>query len=243
MQNNIHKSLIRDFYRRAVNQGDLAFADQLIADDYIQHSQAIKAGKAGIMEALQMMKQMPKPPATSTPFFRLIAEGNFVVTNLSFDWGGKQKIVVDLFRFENGKAAEHWDAVQDQPETTANGHALMDGPMPIEDAGLTVRNKKIAGDFYQRIFIEKHLKELPDYVAADLIQHHPGITLDGLRNFFDQNVDSVVIARIKNIIAEGDFVVIQSEGSVARKPTLFYVIFRLSAGKVVEQWEISQQID
>jgi predicted SnoaL-like aldol condensation-catalyzing enzyme len=122
MQTNIHKSLIRDFYRRAVNQGDLAFADQLIADNYIQHSPALKPGKGGLMEALQLMKQMPKPAATSTPFFRLIAEGDFVVTNLSFDWGGKQKVVVDLFRFENGKVIEHWDAVQDEPATSANGH-------------------------------------------------------------------------------------------------------------------------
>lgn len=238
----LHKSLIRDFYRRAVAQGDIAFAEQLISDTYIQHSSALKPGKAGVLEALNMMKQMPKPTSTAKPFMRLIAEGDFVVTNLSFDWGGKQKVVVDLFRFENGQVAEHWDAVQDQPEITANGHAMMNGALPAEDTPLSATNKKIAVEFYRQIFIGKQLQSLPEFVVTDLIQHNPDIAngLDGLHTYLDSA--KLSISKIHQTISEGDFVVIQAEGLLAGNPTMIYEILRFSQGKVVEQWTVKSKL-
>ncbi|MFE2217386.1 hypothetical protein ACFW93_36400 [Streptomyces canus] len=32
--------------------------------------------------------------------------------------------VFDIFRFQYGKIAEHWDAVQDVPETSANDNTM-----------------------------------------------------------------------------------------------------------------------
>ncbi|GAB3794210.1 nuclear transport factor 2 family protein [Spirosoma humi] len=233
-----HKSLIRDFYRRAVAQGDVAFAEQLIADNYIQHSTALKPGKAGVLDALNLMKQMPKPTSSKAPFMRLIAEDEYVITNLSFDWGGNQKIVVDLFRFENDQVAEHWDAVQDQPEKTANGNALMDGPLPIEDATLTATNTTMAVEFYQRVFIDKQVQALSEFVADDLIQHNPDIAngLTGLRTYLQ--AATLAMSTIHRTISEGDFVVIQAEGQLAGKPTMVYEIFRFDQGKIVEQWTV-----
>lgn len=238
----LHKSLIRDFYRRAVAQGDIAFAEQLIADTYIQHSSGLKPGKAGMLEALNLMKQMPKPASTATPFMRLIAEDDYVVTNLSFEWGGKQKVVVDLFRFENDQVAEHWDAVQDQPETTANGNAMMNGPLPAEDKTLTAINRKIAVEFYQRIFINKQVQTLPEFVAADLVQHNPDIAngLFGLHTYVSS--DALSISKIHRTVSEGDFVVIQAEGQLAAEPTMVYEIFRLDQGKIVEQWTVKSKL-
>ncbi|WP_041616831.1 ester cyclase [Spirosoma linguale] len=241
-QQQINKSIIRDFYRRAVAQGDIAFAEQVIADNYIQHSPGLKPGKAGVLEALHLMKQMPKPPATSTPFMRLIAEGDYVVTNLCFNWGGIQKVVVDIFRFEHGKVAEHWDAVEDQPATTLNGNAMMDGPIPVDDLALTTSNKAIARDAYQQIYIDRQRHRLPDFVLPDFIQHKPDIAdgRAGLSDYLSQNSSSLSINRILLIVAEGDFVVIQSEGIANGKPAQFYEIFRLSESKLAEQWSVNR---
>lgn len=240
----VNKSIIRDFYQRAVGQGDIAFAEAVLADDYIQHSPAVKPGKAGVIEALQYLKQMPKPANPAQPFMRLIAEGDYVVTNLCFEWGGKQKVVVDLFRLHNGKVAEHWDATQDQPETTLNGHAMMDGPREVEDTDLTQANKKIAEAFYQRVFVNQKLDVLPDYVAPDLIQHHPEIDngLAGLEVYLQKQSGTVSIRKIHRTIGEGNFVVIQSEGQTEGMPCVYYAIFRLSKGKIIEQWSVNQLI-
>ena len=240
-QHEINKSIVRDFYRRAVGQGDIAFAEEIIADNYIQHSLMVKPGKEGLLEALHYMKQMPKPATTSAPFMRLIAEDDYVVTNMSLGWGDKQKIVVDLFRFENGKVAEHWDAIQDQPETSRNGNAMMDGPLPDGDSQFTAKNKAIVGEFYQQVFVNRRVDLLSDFVDSDLIQHIPEIAngLSGLKEYVGQNKDGSN-QKIHRIITEGDFAVVQAESQPMGKLAMMYTMFRLNKGKIVEQWGVKQ---
>lgn len=243
-QESINKATIRDFYRRVVGQGDLAFAEEIIADDYKQHSSSVKPGKAGLLEALAYMKQMPKQVTASKPFLRLIAEGDYVVTNMSFDWGGQQKVVVDLFRFQDGKVAEHWDAIQDQSESTINGNSMMDGPLPLDDAELTPVNKKFVSAFYQQVFINRDVSACRDFVASDLIQHIPEIAngLAGLTYYLRQQTDKWSVEKVHRFIGEGDFVVVQSAGHREQTPTMFYDIVRLNGGKLVEQWGVRQPI-
>ncbi|GAB4041704.1 nuclear transport factor 2 family protein [Spirosoma gilvum] len=241
----IHKSIIRDFYRRAVGESDIAFAEQIIADEYNQHSPTVKPGKAGLLEALTYMKQMPKPPAspnTSTPFMRLIAEGDYVVTNMSFSWAGKQKAVIDLFRFQNGQVIEHWDAMADQPEISLNGHPLMDGPQPSGTAAVAVENKTLVADFMQQVFINHRVEKLPDFVADDLKQHRPEIAngLSGLKTYLQEQPAQQTVENVLRIIAEGDFVVVQSSGMWQQKPTVFYDVFRLAGKRIVEHWGLKQ---
>ena len=241
-QEIIHKSIIRDFYRRAVSQGDLDFAKEIIADDYIQHSPMVKPGKEGLLQALAYMKQLPKPESTSPPFLRLIAEGDYVVTNMSFGWGDKQKIVVDLFRFRDGQVTEHWDAIEDQPETTRNGHVMMDGPLPGDMADLTETNKAIVVEFCARVLVENQLDALPDFVDVDLVQHIPDIDngLAGLKSYLQKESGRFFFEKVNHIIAESDFVVVQSEAKLEQKIAMVYTIFRLTNGKIVEQWGVSQ---
>lgn len=241
-QEVLHKSIIRDFYRRAVSQGDLDFAKEIIADNYIQHSPMVKPGKEGLLEALAYMKQLPKPASVSPPFLRLIAEGDYVVTNMSFGWGDKQKIVVDLFRFRNGQVTEHWDAIEDQPETTRNGHAMMDGPLPGDTPDLTKMNKAVVAEFYARIFVENQLDALSDFVDVDLIQHIPDIDngLAGLKSYLQQESGRLFFEKVNHIIAESDFVVVQSEAKLEQKRETVYTVFRLTNGKIVELWGVKQ---
>jgi predicted SnoaL-like aldol condensation-catalyzing enzyme len=167
-----------------------------------------------------------------------------VVTNLRFDWEGQRKVVVDLFRLQDGKVAEHWDAVQDEPETTLNGHPMMDGPVEIEDLDLTQANKTTAAAFYQRVFIDQQPDALADFVGADLRQHCPEIAngIEGLRSYLLRQSGGFRINQMHRVIGEGNFVVIQSEGLLEQQPAVFYEVFRLREGKIVEQWRVSQRI-
>jgi predicted SnoaL-like aldol condensation-catalyzing enzyme len=243
-QHSVNKTLIRDFYRRALGQGDIDFAREIVADGYIQHSPMGKPGKAGLLEALESFRNMPKPVATSKPFMRLLAEGDYVVTNMSFGWGGSQKVVVDLFRFENGQVIEHWDAVQDQPESTRNGNAMLDGDLEADTTKPTETNKGIVADYYERVLVQLQTDQLADYVAIDLIQHNPEIAngAAGLQAYFSRKANDFSVKKVHRIIGEGNFVVVQAEGLIAEKPTVFYDIFRLDGGKIVEQWSVNQAI-
>ncbi|GAB3249807.1 nuclear transport factor 2 family protein [Larkinella harenae] len=237
----LNKSIVRNFYQRAIAGGDLDFANQIIADNYLNHSPLVKPGKAGLMEALNYVKNMPKPATTAKPFMRLIAEGDYVVTNLSVEVGEKAKAVVDLFRIRNGQLIEHWDVIEDQPETSLNGHPMMGGAVEPADFGATARNKALVADFFQTVFVDRKLERLPDFVATDLVQHHPNIAngIDGLRHYLQRTGST---QRMIRIIGEGNFVVVQSAEFSDQRTGLFFDIFRLNDGKIVEHWSVKQTL-
>lgn len=242
-QNTSNKSIVRDFYRRAIGQGDIAFAEQIIADTYIQHSPMVKAGKSGLMESLTYLKKMPRAANPTKPFMRLIAEGDYVVTNTSFSLGGKQKAVVDLFRFQDGKIVEHWDAIQDQPEVSLNGNAMMDGDEEVEAGGVDKANKQLVTELYEQVFVGRKLDQLNRYVSSSLQQHNPTVAngITGLRNYI-ANGREVSYEKVHRVIGEGNFVVVQAEGKWYSQPAVFYDVFRVDNGKVVEQWSVYQTI-
>lgn len=242
-QNTSNKLVVRDFYRRAIGQGDIAFAEQIIADTYIQHSPMVKAGKSGLMESLAYLKKMPRPANPTKPFMRLIAEGDYVVTNTSFSLGGKQKAVVDIFRFQAGQIVEHWDAILDQPEVSLNGNAMMDGDEEVTAGDSDKANKQLVAELYEQVFIGWKLDQLNRYVSSALRQHNPAIAdgIAGLQNYLISDRE-VSYEKVHRVIGEGNFVVVQAEGKWHSQPAVFYDIFRVDNGKVVEQWSVYQAI-
>jgi predicted SnoaL-like aldol condensation-catalyzing enzyme len=115
-----NKELIEKFCARVFNGHDLS-ALECMRDDYIQHNPDCPQGKAGFTEFFQtIFKAIPdfrysikriiaeadsvwmycRVTGTHTggPWLDVAASGN----RLDFD-------VVDMFRIEDGKIAEHWD--------------------------------------------------------------------------------------------------------------------------------------
>ena len=54
-----------------------------------------------------------------------MGEGDFVLTISEGIWNEKRQAFYDLLRFENGKAVEHWDVIQEIPtEGLANNNGM-----------------------------------------------------------------------------------------------------------------------
>ena len=100
---------------------DLSVLDDIMRDDYIQHNDIAAQGKAGFIALFeQTFKAMPD---FKYQINRLVAEDDYVVaycttsgTHSGGDWlnipprGSKLHFdVVDIFRVQDGKIAEHWD--------------------------------------------------------------------------------------------------------------------------------------
>jgi predicted SnoaL-like aldol condensation-catalyzing enzyme len=57
---------------------------------------------------------------------RLIAEGDWVVVHNHHtrSAGDRGVAVIDIFRLEDGRIVEHWDVLQDVPESAANNNTM-----------------------------------------------------------------------------------------------------------------------
>ena len=111
--NNSNKKLVLDFYKQVVGGRNGDLIDRYISDNYIQHSPSMKDGKAGLHEAVEYLKLLPKPQEQKSPIVLAIAEGDFVMLLLDLNFMGKHLSVADLFRVVDGMVVEHWDAIQD----------------------------------------------------------------------------------------------------------------------------------
>ena len=95
-----------------------------IAEDYIQHNPGIDNGLAGIQAAVDYLISINNMFQYTT-IHKVIGEGNFVLTVSEGQWNGTTNAFYDLFRFENGKAVEHWDVIQPVPtDGLANNNGM-----------------------------------------------------------------------------------------------------------------------
>ena len=116
----------KDFVVKAVTElfsnKDLTAIDRYWADSYIQRNPGLASTSAVLKAALKDM------PANMTyEIGMVIAEGDLVAIHGRYTgWGPKPMIVVDIYRVENGKIAEHWDVGQDEVLETASGNPMFE---------------------------------------------------------------------------------------------------------------------
>lgn len=108
-------------------------------------------------------------------------------------------------------------------------------------------NKKIVSDFYQEIFGDKDLSAVDRYIAPEYIQHNPSVP-DGAEPFreaakgwFEGAPRTKV--DIQHIAAEGDLVFIHIKNTNPDGSLQSVIdIFRLADGKIVEHWDVMQDV-
>ncbi len=112
------------FYQKAYAGGPRGAVEQYVGDDYIQHNPLVGDGKEAFIAYFERMAR--EYPDKSIEFVRSVAEGDLVALHTHQTWpGGVEYVTMDFFRFdENGKIVEHWDAMQEIPEESANGNSM-----------------------------------------------------------------------------------------------------------------------
>jgi predicted SnoaL-like aldol condensation-catalyzing enzyme len=110
-------------------------------------------------------------------------------------------------------------------------------------------NKTLVTAFLRMLFQDKNVdKALQTYVDKNLIQHDPYLP-DGsaaMADFYGPYLEQHPQANleIKRTIAEGDLVVVHSLFKESPEDTgqAIVDIFRVQNGKIVEHWDVSQDI-
>ena len=119
-----NKKIVIDFYEKALNQKDFEAAAQHFGPRYIQHNPLVPDGPDGLKRLVTLLKE--KFPNSKSEIKRAVAEGDLVVLHVHSTRapGERGRAIVDIFRLENGKIVEHWDVIQDVPETAANSNTM-----------------------------------------------------------------------------------------------------------------------
>ncbi|MEM8891214.1 MAG: nuclear transport factor 2 family protein [Bacteroidota bacterium] len=112
-----NKSLVQTFYKEVLGNRNTDIIDSLISENYIQHSPMVKDGREGLREAINFLKQMPEPKEKKSPILFMMAEGEFVWVFLQVEMMGKKLAIMEIFRVEEGKLTEHWDATEEIQES------------------------------------------------------------------------------------------------------------------------------
>lgn len=108
-----NKALVRKFFQTVFNEHKVDEGLELLSDNYTQHNQMVPGGKEPMREAFKKGIE-----TVSTEIKQLIAEGDRVAVfhHIKFEPDSLGATVIDIFRIEDGKLAEHWDVMSPVPE-------------------------------------------------------------------------------------------------------------------------------
>lgn len=117
-QEQANMKLVADFYAEldaagpALKQKIRGIAEKYLQPDYIQHMEQQGAFGPGREGFIRMLDQVPAGPLPPAKLLVLTAQGDLVVQVTSRSMpGGKDAYIFNMFRVQDGKLAEHWDAM------------------------------------------------------------------------------------------------------------------------------------
>ena len=123
-QAEINKQNVIEFYNLALNQKDFNAASKYLGTRYTQHNPNVADGREGFKAIIEYIRD--HYPNSHSEIKRAFVEGDYVILHVHLvrDPGTRGKAIFDLFKLEDGKIVEHWDAVQDIPEKSANDNGM-----------------------------------------------------------------------------------------------------------------------
>ncbi|WP_272150614.1 nuclear transport factor 2 family protein [Tenacibaculum aiptasiae] len=218
------------------------------AKNYIQHNPHVPTGIEPVLGFLPVLKE----GKTTYTTHRILQDGDFIVFHNSYHnaepFGGKEVVAFDVWRMEKGKVAEHWDNITVKVDNTASGRSQVDGETAITDIDKTEANKEIVTNFINDVLFGKAPQKITDYVSSEEYLQHDPMVKDGLAGlneaieYLTSQNNMFKYQKLHKVLGEGNFILTMSEGEWNGKSQAFYDLFRLKDDKIVEHWDVIQEI-
>ncbi|RXK00502.1 hypothetical protein CRU98_04915 [Arcobacter sp. CECT 8986] len=135
---NIDKTVI--FLEKGLNHQDESTLRFFSDKTYIQHNLRATDGKSGLAHFIEYLKTTKM----EGDVVRVFEDKNFVVAHRMSKLGGKDRHVIDIFRFKDGLIVEHWDNIQflKKPLNIVDGY-----PTKVTDLDKTKANKQLVREY------------------------------------------------------------------------------------------------
>ncbi len=238
-----NRQLVAEASDAFFNLHDIGAVDRYVSPNYVQHSTLVGDGRDAFRELVTGLGE-----DVSYETVRLIAYGDLVAAHGIYTGFGEVPLVAfDIFRVEDGLLAEHWDGLTAQTPPNPSSHTQSDGPTKITSLDETDANRTVAEGFADTILIGGETDRITEFVSAGAYTQHNSQIADGLDGLgtaltalAEQGLALVYNARHRTI-AEGNFVLVQLDGDFGG-PVVYYDLFRLEEGLIVEHWDVIQSI-
>ena len=119
-----NKQTVLAFYEQGLNRKDADAALAYVGPEYIQHNPNAADGPEGFRKFVQFLRE--RYPQSRSEIKRVLSDGDYVILHVHAvrQPGERGNAIIDIFRLQNGKIVEHWDAVQPIPEQSANDNGM-----------------------------------------------------------------------------------------------------------------------
>jgi predicted SnoaL-like aldol condensation-catalyzing enzyme len=123
-QEEANRRLVLAMYEQVLQPLDSSRLQDFFTNDYIQHNPSVVTGPEGLRGILDRARV--QSPHAEHRIKRVFLDGDHVIAHVHviIHPGELGRAVVDIFRIEGGKIAEHWDVAQPVPAQPANNNGM-----------------------------------------------------------------------------------------------------------------------
>ncbi|HKD06896.1 MAG TPA: nuclear transport factor 2 family protein [Bryobacteraceae bacterium] len=258
-------AFVLDWWREVIEARHTELGANYAAEDFIQHNPNIPTGRAALMTFFKSLgpaiepipERVQNPPVVAgakANFVWLVFEHKFKNPKDSSQWVYEYSF--DLFRLQNGKIQEHWDAARKDPGSPAFIPSTAPPPSTWNTAKPSTaeqQNLAIATRFEKNVVEYGHIEDIEKLLSSSFIEHNPVEPVDreGLKQFIHSLPDHQpqdIKPEWKNApvleFADGPFVVMMWDKRYKdpSDPTREYTrnhfaILRIEDGRIQEIWD------
>jgi len=235
---NARQAMI-DIFRKK----DPTSVERYFAEPFKQHDPNLADGLAGMKS---FAAEIADSSAADITIYRTLVDGDFVLLHSRYQgvrrYGGPA-IAFDLFRFKDGKIVEHWGGQASEKPPNASGRTEVDGPTEVLDREKTEANRTLVRTYRETVMVAMRADRIGEFIEDANYRNHASEIGDGIARLRDR-IASVakeggqLYLTPRRYVAEGNFVLVLSEGDLPSGPTALYDLFRVENGKMVEHWDV-----
>ncbi|WP_080793575.1 nuclear transport factor 2 family protein [Corynebacterium pacaense] len=233
-----NRELVLSAHTTLFDARDTSVLDTAFHPDFIEHSPLVAGGAAGLATLVDEAGE-----ALSYTNVRVLADADLVALHGRYTGLDDTDLIgFDLYRVADGLLIEHWDGLVPVAAPNASGRTQLDGPTDTS-TGDPEANRALVTEFFTAALINGDYEAFRTYTdGVHLTQHSPDIAdgVDNVITFLEELRDSgqgLVYDRIHRTVADGPFVLTQSEGSIAGQRHSYHELWRVDNGRIVELWD------
>jgi predicted SnoaL-like aldol condensation-catalyzing enzyme len=233
------RQAVIDIFRKK----DVTAVDRYFGEPFTQHDPGLADGLAGMKS---FAAEIASSPNANVKIYRTLVDEDFVLLHSIYEgvarYGGSA-IAFDLFRFNDGKIVEHWGGQEPQAPPNLSGRTQVDGPSEIVDREKTEDNRTLVRTYRETVMVSLRFDRIGDFIDDAHYAQHASKIGDGIARLRDR-IASVakeggqLYLTPRRFVAEGNYVLVLTEGDLPSGRTALYDLFRVENGKIVEHWDV-----